>query len=153
LPFTVGVGQNPESFASVRGTHIVCSEHTPSRIEPCFGQRSEDFAEVSRIKQTWDVLQERVSGSNIANTLDRLRPLVPFVVLASLLACNAEWLAGKACRNHVDKARVFFRCTGLDEVVNVSEDWGFIEEAVLDSLREDFLAVVIEFNVADCVPA
>jgi len=137
----------------VRRSHIVCSEHTPSCIEPCFGQRSEDFAEVSRIKKTWDVLQERVSGSNIANTLDRLRPLVPFVVLASLLACNAEWLAGKACRNHVDKARVFFTCTGLDELVNVSKDGGFVEEAVFNPLREDFLAVVIEFNVADCVPA
>ena len=137
----------------MRGTHIVCSEHTPSRIEPCFGQRREDFAEVSRIKQTWDVLQERVSGSNIANTLDRLRPLVPFVVLSFFLACNREWLAGKPCRNHVDKALVLFRGTGLDEMVNVSEDWGFVEEAVFDPLREDFLAVFIEFNVADCVPA
>jgi len=81
--------------------------------------------------------------------LDRLRPLVPFVVLAFLLSCNAEWLAGKACRNHVDKALVLFTCTGLDEVVNVSKDWGFVEEAVLDSLREDFLAVLVPFDVAD----
>ena len=59
-----------------------------------------------------------------ANTLDRLRPLVPFVVLAFFLSRNAEWLAGKACRNHIDKPRVFFRCTGLDEVVNILQRWG-----------------------------
>jgi len=62
-------------------------------------------------------------------------------------------LARKTCCKYVDKARVFFRCTGLDEVVNVSEDWGFVEEAVLDSLREDFLAVFIEFDISDTVPS
>jgi hypothetical protein len=116
------------------------------------GQRREDFAEVSRIKQTWDVLQERVSGSYEANTFERLRPLVPFVVLASFLSCNAEWLAGKACRNHIDKSLVLSSCTGLDEDVNVSEDWGFIEEAVLDSLREDFLAVLVPFDISHGLP-
>jgi hypothetical protein len=145
----VGVSQYPESFTSVRGTHIVCSEHTPSCIEPCFGQRSEDFAEVSRIKQTWDVLQQRVSGSNIANTFDRLRPLVPFVFFAPAFSRNAKWLAGKACRNHIDIALVFFRCTGLDEVVNVAKDWGFVEEAVFDPLREDLLTVFVPFDVPD----
>ena len=149
----VGVSQNPEPFTSVRRSHIVCSEHTPSRIKPCFGQRREDFAEVSRIKQTWHVLQERVSRSNIANTLDRLRPLVPFVFFASALSRNAKWRTRKACCKYVDKALVFFSGTGLNEVVNVSEDWCFIKEAVFDPLREDFLAVFIEFNVADCVPA
>ena len=106
--------------------------------------------EVSRIKQTWDVFQECVSGSNIANTLERLRPLVSFVVLAFFLSCNAKWLAGKACCKYVDIARVFFRCTGLDEVVNVSEDWGFVEEAVFDSLREDLLTVFVPLDIADC---
>jgi hypothetical protein len=137
----------------MRGTDIVCSEHTPPCIEPCFGQRSEDFAEVSRIKQTWDVLQERVSGSNIANTLDRLRPLVPFVVLAFFLSSNAEWLAGKPCRNHINKPRVFFSCTGLDEVVNVPEDRGFIEEAVFDPLCDDLLTVSFILDITNVPPS
>jgi len=58
-------------------------------------------------------------------------------------------LARKTCRNHVDKALVFFSCTGLDEVVNVSKDGGFVEEAVLDSLREDLLTVFVPFDVPD----
>jgi len=136
----------------MRGSHVVCSEHSPSRIEPDFGQRREDFAEVSRIKQTWDVLQERVSGSYEAKTLERLRPLVPLVIFASFLACNAEWLAGKACRNHIDKAFVLFSCAGLDELVNVSKDWGFIKETVLDSLREDFLTVLVPFDISHGLP-
>jgi hypothetical protein len=133
----------------MRCAHIVCSEHTPSRIKPCFGQRSEDFAEVPRTKQTWDVLQECVSGSNIANALDRLRPLIPVVVLAFFLSCNAEWLAGKACRNHVNISLVFFSGTGLDEVVNIPEDRRFIEDAVLDPLREDLLAEFVPLDISD----
>jgi len=109
--------------------------------------------EVARIKQTGDVFEKGESWANVTNRLDRLRPLVPFVVLASLFACNAEWLAGKPCRNHIDKPRVFFRCTGLDEVVNVSEDWGFIEEAVLDSLREDLLTVGFPLDISNSSPA
>jgi hypothetical protein len=85
--------------------------------------------------------------------LDRLRPFVPFVVFAFFLSSNAEWLAGKACRNHIDKPRVFFSGTGLDEVVNVSEDWGFIEEAVLDSLTDDLLAVGFPLDITDSSPA
>jgi hypothetical protein len=137
-------------------TDIVCSKHSPSCIEPCFGQRPENFGEVAAIKQTWDVLQECVTASHIANTLDRLRPLVPFVVLALfdfLLSCNAEWLAGKACRNHIDIALVFFSCTGLNEVVNVSKDGGFVEDAVFNPLREDFLAVGVVFDIAYRPPA
>tara|TARA_R100000808_G_scaffold552_2_gene2832 strand:+ start:775 stop:1044 length:270 start_codon:yes stop_codon:yes gene_type:complete len=72
--------------------------------------------------------------------------------LASFLACNAEWLAGKACRNHIDKPRVFFSGTGLDEVVNVSEDWGFVEETVFDPLLDDFLAVGFPLDIADSSP-
>ena len=109
--------------------------------------------EVARIKQTGDVFEKGESWANVTNRLDRLRPLVPFVVLASFLSCNAEWLAGKACRNHIDIARVFFRCTGLDEVVNVSEDGGFVEEAVFDPLREDLLTVFFPLDISNSSPA
>jgi hypothetical protein len=61
-------------------------------------------------------------------------------------------LAGKPCRNHIDKARVFFSCTGLDEVVNVPEDRGFIEDAVLDPLREDLLAVGFPLDITYRLP-
>ena len=61
-------------------------------------------------------------------------------------------LARKPCRNHIDIALVLFRGTGLDEVVNVSEDGGFVEEAVLDSLREDFLAVGFPLDITYRLP-
>jgi len=85
--------------------------------------------------------------------LDRLRPFVPFVVLAFFLSSNTEWLTGKPCRNHIDKPRVFFRCTGLDEVVNISKDWGFVEESVFDSLGDDLLAVGFPLDISDSSPA
>jgi hypothetical protein len=66
---------------------------------------------------------------------------------------SAEGLAGKASRNHVDKALVLFSGTGLDETVNVSKDWGWVEDAVFDPLRKDFLAIVVVFDIAYRCPA
>ena len=82
-----------------------------------------------------------------------MRPLVARVVFTRLLSCNAKWLAGETCRNHIDIALVFFSATGLDEVVNVSEDWGFFEEPVLDPLREDLLAELVKLYIPHCLPA
>tara|TARA_R110000824_G_scaffold227851_1_gene415696 strand:+ start:520 stop:732 length:213 start_codon:yes stop_codon:yes gene_type:complete len=70
-----------------------------------------------------------------------------------LLACFAEWLAGKACCNHIDKSRVFFSGTGLDELVNVSKDWGCIEAAVFDPLGDDLLTVFFVFDITDMAPS
>ena len=109
--------------------------------------------EVARIKQTGDVFEKGESWANVTNRLDRLRPLVPFVFFASAFSRNAEWLAGKASRNHIDKPRVFFRCTGLNEVVNVSKDGGFIKESVFDSLFDDFLAVGFPLDISNSSPA
>jgi hypothetical protein len=61
-------------------------------------------------------------------------------------------LARKACCKYVDKARVFFRCTGLDEVVNVAKDGGFVEEAVFDPLREDLLTVGFPLDITYRLP-
>ena len=59
-------------------------------------------------------------------------------------------MARETCSKYVDKALVLVSCTGLDEVVNVSKDWGLVEEAVFDALGEDFLAVFVPFDIADC---
>ena len=133
------------------GTDCGSGYAIPSDIKPAFGQRREDFAEVSRIKQTWDVFQQGVSesGSQIANTLDRLRPLVARVFFASPLSRIAEWRTGKTCCKYIDKARVFFRCTGLDETVNVSEDWGFVKEPVIYPRPQYLGAIQIVLNVSN----
>tara|TARA_Y100001960_G_scaffold137448_1_gene145805 strand:- start:356 stop:634 length:279 start_codon:yes stop_codon:yes gene_type:complete len=54
---------------------------------------------------------------------------------------------------YVDIALVFFRGTGLDETVNVSKDGGFMEEPVLDPLREDLLAELVKLYIPHCLPA
>ena len=156
LSFVVGVGQYPESFSTMGSSNIVCSEHTPPCIKPAFGQVCENLREVSpavNSKQTWDVFQECVSRSYIAQDCKCLRPEVARVVLRFSFASNAEGLTGKAARNHVDKALVLFSGTGLDETVNVPEDWGLVEDAVFDPLGEDLLAVVVVFDIADRCPA
>tara|TARA_Y100000593_G_scaffold71668_1_gene131633 strand:- start:33 stop:380 length:348 start_codon:yes stop_codon:yes gene_type:complete len=85
--------------------------------------------------------------------LNGLRPFVPRVFFAPAFSCNAEWLAGKTCCNHIDIALVFFSGTGLEETVNISKDWGFLEEPVFDPLREDFLTELVKLDIPHRCPA
>jgi hypothetical protein len=61
-------------------------------------------------------------------------------------------LARKPRCKYVAIALVFFNCTGLDETVNISEDWGFLQEPVFDPLREDFLTVFVKLDIPDRCP-
>jgi len=40
-----------------------------------------------------------------------------------------------------------------DECADIGEDWGFVEEAVFDPLRDDFLAVFINFDISEASPS
>tara|TARA_R110000824_G_scaffold61994_6_gene164444 strand:+ start:556 stop:801 length:246 start_codon:yes stop_codon:yes gene_type:complete len=66
---------------------------------------------------------------------------------------DTEGLARKASCKYVRNSLILVNCTGLDETVNVSKDWCFVEESVFDPLREDFLAVGVVFDIAYRPPA
>ncbi len=87
FPQTVGVGalletHDPDSIAVVderdlsamsREGGFICSEHTPSSIEPHLGQVSKNCSKPSS-NESWGVLHEDVSGSNLANDPSKFAP-------------------------------------------------------------------------------
>lgn len=98
---TLAVGQNEHAFSSVRGADIGRSHARPFRIEPDFGQVSEYSSEPR--KEAWDVLQEHVAGSNLANHPDDFSPesgTLP--VDACSCAGNADVLAGEPADDDID---------------------------------------------------
>ncbi len=80
------------------------AEHLPFRIVPERGQTTEDGAEPSRGKQAWDVFQEDVAGSHVANDPLDLRPEPALVIDTAASAGDGMGLAGKAGREEIDAA-------------------------------------------------
>ena len=135
------------------GTAGTCRYAAPASHEPHFGQVGEDDSEVSGSKESCDVLQEQVFWSYCANDGFGCWPHVALVRFGKLLARNAEWLAGKACANHVRNASVLVGCTGLNELTHVSEDRGFVQVSVCDSRGNDSLAILVPLDVSDMLPS
>jgi hypothetical protein len=88
----------------------------------------------------------------VANDFFSCGPHVPDVSPCELIACDGEWLAGKACANHVRNASVLLGCTGLCELTHISEDGGAVQVSVCDSGSNDALAVFVPLDVSDMRP-
>jgi hypothetical protein len=93
----------------VRGANIVSSQHTPSDTVPERGQVTDDLSEVASSipgKESWHVLSEYVSGSNLPHHFGELRPEVSVVVTSLALSCDREGLARKATAAYVSQAAI-----------------------------------------------
>src|SRR6266700_366609 len=92
----IGVGQQEESFSSVRSADIARSKHIPFRIEPERGQIPENAIEPS-VSESCDVFHEDDSGSKRANDASELGPEPRAGTLdAGAFAGEADVLAGEA---------------------------------------------------------
>jgi hypothetical protein len=60
---TVGVGNDEDSVAKMRGTDVCRRHAVPLRVIPARGQVAENFGHASSNKEPWDVLHERVTRS------------------------------------------------------------------------------------------
>jgi hypothetical protein len=67
------VGQNKDPLPKVGGADSGRTEHAPLRIEPQRGQVSDHRSESGR-KEPWDVLQEHVARSHLANHASDVGP-------------------------------------------------------------------------------
>lgn len=84
-PFVAsGDGHEPETFTLVGGTNGGRGEQTPLRIEPERGKITEDIGK-SSTNNSWDVLQEHVSGSHVADDPGDVGPDPTVVVNTQLL--------------------------------------------------------------------
>jgi hypothetical protein len=81
------------------------SETDPLRIEPDFGQRSENGVESSSHSDGCDVFQEDVARSNVANDADEVEvESAPFTVDAGTLPGERQVLTGETSRHQIDTA-------------------------------------------------
>jgi len=86
----------------VWGANIGRSKSSPFRIEPDLGKVSEDIGK-AQSEVAADVFQDRVAWSNCANGCEDVRPEVSFIVLSLSVACVAEWLAGVAAGDDINR--------------------------------------------------
>jgi hypothetical protein len=149
----IGVGHDPQALSFVRSFGIVSSHNSPLAHVPQVGQVTNDCSNVTAGNKSSNVFKENGFRPYCANDFNGFRPHVSVIVFCELSTCNAEWLAREACRNHICKSSVLFSCTGLNELTNVSEDWGGWQESVSDSSCDDALAVFVPFDIADRFPS
>jgi hypothetical protein len=148
-----GVGHDPEPVALVRSAGMSCSQNSPAPHIPQRGQVSEDGSEIAAGNKSRDVLKQNGSRLYPANDLSGCWPHIAFVVGSSLLACDAERLAGETCANHVRNSSILVSGTGECELTHVSEDGRGWQVSIRDSGGKHALAVVIPFDVADAIPS
>jgi hypothetical protein len=99
----VGVGNNENSLSLARGAELRKWKHSPLRIKPERGKVSKYSTHWFVSKETWNVLNEYVSGSNLPNDTSVVRPQpASFAVDSCLLSSTAKILAREAACDEVD---------------------------------------------------
>jgi hypothetical protein len=98
----VGVGHNEQSSSHVWCTHGACRYNTPLRIVPDSGKLSENDVKPSS-KQSCDVFNCHVSGSNLAND-------------SSVLPPEARPFAAESHAGSVGPAKILTREAAADDI-------------------------------------
>jgi hypothetical protein len=122
------------------GCSNICSGYkTPLSIIAEFGKFSRDNSSISVRKDAWDVLQQDVLGSYLANAPSGIGPEVSLVCCPFPFSCVTVWLARESCRNDVSQSSIESPVEGT----YITDDWGVVEVAVCDSCLDDFLDVLV----------
>jgi len=104
-------------------------------------------------KEAWDVFQHDISRFHNANRSNCLWPHISVIVLPFSPTGNAERLARESCRDDINQALICFGVPLIVEHADIGEDGGFVEDLVLDSLGDNFLAVSIDFDISNSLPS
>lgn len=144
-----GVCQNPDSFSDVWSTNVRRSEHSPFRIEPEFGQVSENSVNPPR-SEHWRVFHVCVSRSYLANDPRHFAPESGAFAVEPVSGSGAgNVLARKPSRYHVNNASPW----SAVKTRNVRPNREGRDKSIGLSLRENGCAVGITLNCADASPA
>lgn len=98
------VGQNEHTITLVGGTDCRRRNSFPFRIEPEFGQSSQESPESIPGKKPSDVFHDCKRGFHFANDAKEFVDQVALVLLPSLLSCEAIRLARYAAKNDVHES-------------------------------------------------
>lgn len=138
-----GVGHEPEPFPAVGGANGGRGEQTPLRIEPELGKITEDMGK-SCANNSWDVLQEHVSGFHVADDPCDVGPEPTVVVSAQPLPRCGERLAGEACSDDVHSATPWASVEGAE----VRPDRRSIQARLVHPRHESGRCVGVPLNVS-----
>jgi hypothetical protein len=124
------------------------AKHSPASIVPQRGQVSENTSQPSK-SEHWGVFHDDEAWSHLANDSGHLAPKpAALPVNARPFACNADVLAGKPARYHVNNSapRAAVKCA------HVGPNRENVEASVVLSLCQNGCGVGITFNGADAPP-
>lgn len=139
----VGVGQEPEALAAVRGTNGGRGVQTPLSIEPEAGKAVEDFGE-SISNKLWHVLQHDESRSHLTHDPFDDRPEPPVIVSSTSGTGRGERLAGEAGSDEIHAATPRSTVEGVE----VIPDRRRIQGRVSHPRHEDGRRVALPLNVS-----
>lgn len=143
------IGEYPEPVAAVRGADGTRRDTVPFDIVPERGQVPEYGSEVVVSKESTDVLQERVAGSNLAKDAGRPRPAVPFVVGPALATGAGKGLTGEAASDDIHAATPGSSVEGAGVIPDREQG----EQTVPLATEEHFPVIREDFHTADGAPA
>jgi hypothetical protein len=126
-----------------------CAEHSPPSIVPQRGQVSENTSQPSK-SEHWGVFHDDVAGSHLANDSGHFAPEpAALPVDAGAFACNADVLAGKPARYHVNNSAP----RAAVKRAHVGPNRENVEASVVLSLCQNGCGVGITFNGAHALPS
>jgi hypothetical protein len=140
----IGVGQQPEPFASVGCANGDRGEQTPFRIEPEVGKVGADVRKPSGSNNVGDVLQQDESRSHVSDDPACHRPEVSVIVKSLALTGSGERLAWEAGSDDVHATSE--RCRV--ERVEVIPDRSLIQGLVFHPRHEYGRCVAVPLNVS-----
>ena len=146
----VGVGtKDPDPISFVWSADVSRAQHSPLRIEPHLGQVSEYTSEPPR-SESWGVLHERVSRSNLANDSSELHPEpASLSVKTFAFTGDGDVLARKSSRNHVNTASPLVSVKGT----HIGPDRERGEASVILSGHKYASGIGLVFHGTDTLPS
>jgi hypothetical protein len=117
----------------------------PDTVIPDFGKLADHGSPIPVSKDAWNVLQQHPSGSHVPNASKGFRPEISGVDGSLLLPGGAMGLAREAASDAIHQSGHWSEITLGD----VSDDWCWVEVAIVHPLLQDCLTVRVLFNITD----
>lgn len=139
------MGQEEDSFASVRCANVTSTERDRRDAVPRFFKACQDFEGISGIKDSRDVFREYESRPALAHNSQVIGPQIALVGRPPPLSRSTMGLAWKASANNVNQAAPGSPVEGG----NVVPYRGAIQSAAPHPRHEDALGVGVPLDVGD----
>jgi hypothetical protein len=145
----LGVGRDPHAFPRLTRSGVVCSEHTPSRIEPHAGKVLQDGDKSASAKE-WRVFDEHIRRTGFTDDAGEVAPQAASRPgKPGAASCRADVLAWETAADDIDAPTP----RPTVESSDVVPDWKSGQVAVSLPSEEHAAAIGINLDSADGAPS